>query len=439
MASKSVDLDIAQEGQRAQLEGAARFIIDHVSPTGHMSASPNYKWYTMHWFRDSAFTTTALFEAGEFLNNKNQELATQCMDAAKRINSFNIDAIANHMDHIREGNRIALEMGDFNQLKYHVPAKVGRDGRVFRGMVGNIWVDDTDNNGLVQHDSVPLVLLALVKEIESTGTLGKKIEDFLGENLKTLVEYMAKYFKTECCNAWEEDCGYGHAYDVAAMHAGFEAAKKLSAHLSLDYTPESIDRTIEGNYEGGPLKYMKDYFIRDNVLYGMRDKYSENPRIDRGVDTQFIFAFNMFGITDKALGTKGVVRNTMTMIEKTLFQCKEECSPHMLGLRYEDDSYFRGGRWLISGAQRADYYLAMAKPNLAVAREYSRYFGTFGGSYPEQVLEHPASKKDRPDEYLLNNGGKMIQDLLWSYAEVLRFEVRFQKLLDERNGKQIRR
>jgi hypothetical protein len=32
----------------------------------------------------------------------------------------------------------------------------------------------------------------------------------------------------------------------------------------------------------------------------------------------------------------------------------------------------------------------------------------------------------------------MIQDLMWSYAEVLRFEVRFQKLLEEREKGQLR-
>ncbi len=437
MATQSLSLEVGiQPLQRDQLEGAARFIIANVDVTGYMSASPSYKWYVMHWIRDSAFTATALFEAGEYLKGRNPELAEGCIETAKRINSFNVDAISNHMDHVREGNRVALEMGDFNHLKYHVPARVGRNGKIFIGKIGDSLVDDTDNDSLVQHDSVPLVLLALVKEMEFG--LSKKKEDFLKGNLATLVEYMAKYFKTECCNAWEEDCGHGHAYDVAAMYAGFEAAKKLSERLSLAYSPREIEKTVDGNYPGGPIKFLRDYFIRGDVLYGMRDKYGADPRMDKGVDTQLIFAFNMFGINDSTLGTRNVVRNTMERIEQTLFGCGRECSPHMLGWRYVGDEYFMGGRWLISGAQRADYYLGLENPVLEIANSYSEYFRGFGGSYPEQIPEHAASWRDRPEEYMNRNRGMMIQDLIWSYAEVLRFEAQFQKLLEKEARKRLR-
>jgi len=86
--------------------------------------------------------------------------------------------------------------------------------------------------------------------------------DFLRKHTQDIAEYMAKVYTTECASAWEMDQGRLHAYDVAAIYAGFESLKELLAKYDIGISTETIKDIEEngnGQFFGGPLAFLKSF------------------------------------------------------------------------------------------------------------------------------------------------------------------------------------
>jgi hypothetical protein len=389
---------------------AADYLISKVDSNGYISASSDYKNYNPHWFRDSSWIAVALLKYANFAKDKVQN-ADAAREAATRIIDFNLKAISNFSGNIRSIKNISFSDPDFFNLSHHLPMRVGRSGNFYsEGSIDDSKEIGVNRSWVIQYDTIPLVLYSLNEKSKLFGLNDFEV-DFLRKHTRDIAEYMAKVYITECASAWEMDQGRLHAYDVAAIYAGFESLKELLAKYDIGISTETIKDIEEngnGQFFGGPLAFLKKFFVRDNILYSERRPFDEPLK---EVDASEIFIFLNFGISGSMLGGEEIENNTISKMEKELF------NGNMLPIRFKGDNYFMGGRWLLLGLAFAEYYIKkrLYKKSVAIL-DY--IIDKYNGSYPEQEIINPASDTDLYGLYK-QNGNKPIQNLAWSYAAVI--------------------
>ena len=404
-------LRVDGEGLAEQAKDATKYLIGQVSDNGFVSASADYGWYKPHWFRDSSFIAMSLLGASSILSSKDVETAASAKAAADRIIRFNINAVEKYMPSLRSSLNIPFEDRDrFQSMRVHMPARVDPSANLFKGRVGNTEIDDTNNDWnkwLIQYDTLPLILLSLERKSMLFG-LDINEKDFISRNAEGIARYLGKVYLTPSSDAWEVDMEYLHSYDIAAIYKAKEILKRFSVDGTIGISAAEIERIFNSLYNGGMQQAMRD-MVKDGVLYSRRMPFSE-PDTAAGVDFEEMFIFTRFGITDRELGA-GVERRTMAEIERKLF------NGHDIAVRNLHDTYFCGGRWLISGYEKA-IYLHRLGAHAEAEEKVKRINNRYSEGMPEQVIEDPATGIDEGN-YLALNGGRTIQRLNWSYASMI--------------------
>ncbi|MCL4391035.1 MAG: hypothetical protein QXJ35_02865 [Candidatus Micrarchaeaceae archaeon] len=399
------------EGLTEQAKEAAKYLIAQVSGNGFISASSDYGWYKPHWFRDSSFIAMSLLGASSIMSSKDAETAASAKDAADRIIRFNIGAAEKYMPSLRSSLDIPFEdINRFKSMDVHMPARVDPNANLFKGRVGNTEIDDTNNDWnkwLIQYDTLPLILLSLERKSMLFG-LDINEKDFLSRNAEDIARYLGKAYLTPSSDAWEVDTEYLHSYDIAAIYKAKEILKGFSADGTIGITAANIEHIFNSLYNGGMQQAMRD-MVKGGVLYSRRRPFSD-PDVAAGVDFEELFIFTRFGITDRELGD-GVERRTIEEIERKLF------NGHDIAVRNLHDTYFCGGRWLISGYEMAIYMHRLGAHD-AAEEKVKRINEKYSEGMPEQVIEDPATGIDEGN-YLALNGGRPIQRLNWSYASMI--------------------
>lgn len=382
----------------SQMKMYAEYLVLQVAETGFIKASQNFDWYSMHWFRDSSFVSMALLRASKTLGRHDPELAERMIDAAHRINLFNMHTVEGRIGSIKNAISIRLEDHDeFFNMRNHIPARIGSDMRIHRYDSGE---ETGRHSWLLQHDSIPLLVNALYEELKVAAypyTL-----TFLERNGGTLLGYMTKIVKTECADAWEERSTMLHAYDVAAVYSGIKKMIEIKgdAWCSAWCGTAQLDKNM---LNGGAIDFLKQVFVRDNVIYSQARPFAEMPDTQFGVDASELYIFSQFGLDGKALGNPAIEECTLKRIESDLF------AGNILPVRYKKDWYRGGGRWLLLGLRYADYIISNGRVD--EGRRIIDYVADkFKGSLPEQDMinvETPA------------NAVPSIEWLAWSYGEML--------------------
>ncbi len=392
-------------------EEAARHLIGSVSSTGYISASQKYAWYGPHWIRDSSWVAISLLRYSDFSRSAGTLSSPEALDAATRIIKFNIDTINNCLEGMERTTKMDFGNRDFFLLSNHIPARVGRNHKAYKDAnMDDTGQRDTQHSWQMQHDSLPLVLISLKEKMDLFG-LNDEEKNFLSNNCRLFSEYLGKVYLTECASAWESDSNKMHAYDIGAIHGAFEALEAFAANGIVPLTRKEIGNIYNGLYEGGPMKFVKDHFVKDDIIYGSRFPFSSSPDTSFGVDSATIFLFTDFGLGGGALG-QSTERSSVAEMERKLF------GGNILPVRFEGDRYFMGGRWLLLGLAFADYYAQNGEGGKAeMIIDY--VVGKYKGSYPEQELVNPASPGIDDGSYYQKNGSTMIQELEWSYAALI--------------------
>ncbi len=390
---------------------AAMHLIDEISPTGYISAAPNYSWYKPHWFRDSSWVAIALLTYYNSMR-KDDTLAISALSAADKVINFNIEGIRKFLGRISKLESINYEDHEFFNLKFHMPSRCGPNHEFFKS---DTIADEAESNvkhsWLMQYDSIPLILLSLRKKHELVG-LSENEKDFLDKHMETILRYLGKIYITECPSMWEINADMLHAYNVAAIHSAFEFAHMLSHNRIIHLSSGSIEGIERKYFKEGTLGFLKQYFVKDGMLYSEKKPFAESPETSKGFDGSEIFVFNYFGINGKTLGDEKIEEITLQKMREELF------GNNVLPIRFKGDIYFTGGRWLLLGLEFANYYAMHG--SIEKAEDIIDYIEKkYSNSYPEQEIVDPASPSiDQGNYYALNNY-KPIQDLAWSYASMI--------------------
>ncbi|MGC8710703.1 MAG: glycoside hydrolase family 15 protein [Candidatus Micrarchaeia archaeon] len=408
------------------LEKSAEYLIGQVGDTGYTQASAEYELYKPHWFRDTSFIANSLLKFSFFEYNKNAELAERSKNAADRIIDFNLKAIERYEQHIKRAIEIPYEnQQEFNSMDSHIPARVGKDLSLYKNFNQLLMMDDStsSNRWLIQYDTIPLILMSLHTEYKLFGLSAGKIA-FLDKHAEIIAEYLGKVYQTPSANAWEVDYGYIHSYDISAIVKAHNILKEFSRNGIISISEEMLDNIFNTLYKHGGILGALRYMIADGVLYGRREPYKA---VDTqvGVDSEEIFIFTRFGITDAELGY-GVEEKTMQKINEELF------SGNMLPIRSLRDTYFTGGRWLLLGLEYAIYEIGKGDIENAIKR-IDYITSKYGDSMPEQEILNPANPGKDDGGFLALNGGKPIQKLNWSYAALIEAIIELEQAKEKKS------
>ncbi len=443
------------------------YVISQIDEKGYMKASHDYKYYIPMWFRDSSFTSISLTHNAKFFESeRDKENADKMKDASARLLNFMWKAMNRFSENIDRALEIPLENPAWDIILNQVPARINENysmgwhrGNNEMGSDNPLYYSDLNRSKwLKQYDSVPLLIIATNEYIKNFG-FDKNLEISLHKISKLLpkmIEYINKIYITPCSNAWEMDTHQIHAYDVAAIYSGMENALEIVKYFKKDLKENLIDnlkklnktlnnkdisecindeknmeeiesclrrinlinnKEIDKINEDKILKYMnnideflKDHFIRDNIVYKAKDVFKEDGNFKNGpvkeVDSEELFILNRF---KPPCITQEIQENTMKKIEEDLF------NNNVLPIRFKGDTYFNGGRWPLLGLEAANWYMNNNKIEDAekIINYITQKYLLNSNRIIEQEIVNPASEYD-PDKFYEKNNNKVIEDLAWS-------------------------
>ena len=334
-------------------------ILENQAPSGAYIASPNFLPYRYCWFRDGSFTAYAMDLVGE------KESAQRFHDwAAARINE---------REHTVEKA--------ISRFKSHLPL-AGSDYLYTRYKLdGSDALDEDWPN--FQLDGFGTWLWAL-NEHRRINSL--ELSDNLLKAASLTAEYLEAMWPSPCFDCWEENPDQVHPYTLAAIYGGLAAHGELSSHLHTS-TLGAIRSFILDKWA------YKGYFV----------KFSGSPQVDAsllGLSTPYrVFEPD-----------SDLMKETARQIEIAL-----TCGGGIR--RYDSDTYYGGGEWVLLSAW-AGWHAAESGDPRGIQKAHQVLDWVENqfqdGGLPEQI---PANLNN-PAYFAVWNRrwGKIALPLLWSHA-----------------------
>ena len=421
---KRIGAKARAEDRSKCIDSAFSQLLGHIDNNGFTKASLTYEWYSASWFRDSSMVVLGLLDCAEMYSNKNPEKYSEAVTSAGKILDFMWLVAAENLHKISAANTLDKDSEHFKALDNHLPARVNPKGDYFSiESNGRNYSDQSEagkDSWLRQYDSIPLIFIATDKFIEAFGqrALPQRAVENIRKAFPESVKYISRVYDTPCSNAWELDWSEMHSYTVASISGGMKSAARVAEKLGI-----AADQEFIANKAANIDKFLGSTFIREGILCKSAKINGKLAYTDRRlpVDASEIFIFSLF----KPALPAEVEKNTIAKIESDLF------SGNTLPIRFEGDTYFTGGRWLLCGLEFARY--CADKGNIGKSGKIIKYiesrYSAYGMRLPEQEIINVASPKGDPDHYLEKNGNSPISDLAWSEAEYLRAVCAYSKRL----------
>jgi len=356
-------------------------ILNNQSSSGAYIASPNFSTYHYSWLRDGSFIAYSMDVNGEHDSAYN---FFRWVDNVIRKHAWKIDLI---QAKVKKG--LTLQESDLLHARYTLLGEESKDE----------WTN-------IQFDGYGTWLWALSEHVEITNN-PSLIKDFAFSIEKT-VQYLISVWQYPNYDLWEENSEYIHPYTLSAIYSGLESAIKmadLSSDVDLTYMPSDIlgsirEFTLEYGVAGGHL-------IKSFSPPGKEQEESIN--YNNGVDASLVGAaipYHMFDPTDS------IILSSVAQIEEKLHR------PQGGVYRFQTDTFYGGGEWLLLAAWLGWYYAEIGEYDLAKKlRRWIEDQSDAEGHLPEQVSSNTLSPdyiKEWEDRW-----GPVAKPLLWSHAMYL--------------------
>lgn len=341
---------------------SVHLILNSQASTGAYPAAPTFRPYNYCWFRDGSFIACAMDLVGEH-------------ESAQRFHEWGSRTI------LRYESKISRCI----ENAHRGIAPTGKECFHSRFTLGGMEGDDEWAN--YQLDGLGTWLWAMIQHLKISKT--SAIPESWQRAMALVREYLTALWPFPCFDCWEENDDRIHTYTLAAIYGGLRAAGDLSGDQRARQTAEEIRSfVLENAAQGGHLV-----------------KFVGSPEIDAnllGVATPY----RLLSVEDH------LMRGTVGRIEKELR------SPGRGLHRYERDTYYGGGEWILLTAWLGWHYLDAGQLDRAEAiKAWVETQVTPDGDLPEQV---PVNLND-PSYYplWLEQWGTIATPLLWSHAMYL--------------------
>ncbi len=341
------------------VERSIEIILEHQSPTGAYPACPTFPTYRYSWFRDGAFTAYAVGLVGK------RESTVRFFDWAADVINAREEAIHRAVEKAHSG--IALEAGDVLHTRYALDGKAADEA----------WPN-------FQLDGFGTLLWSLGEHDQRDG---RPLPESMKKVAHLIADYLVALWRLPCYDCWEEFPKQIHTHTLAAIYAGLNASQALT-----------------GRDHHGTLREIRDFICTHAFRHGHFVKYVGTDDVDASL-LGLAVPYALFPLDDPR------IQHTVEQIEARL---RKGGGVH----RYEADTYYGGGEWVLLTAWLGWYYaLSGAREKAQSIKHWIEEQADHESLLPEQVpetLNDPAMYKPWRDRW-----GEIARPLLWSHAKYL--------------------
>ena len=342
-------------------------ILENQSTNGAYIASPNFPTYHYCWFRDGSFIAYAMDLAGQ-------------RESSSRFHQWVAARVNERKDLVRKGLAKARSGGGLTEAEIlHTRYRLdGTDGEP-----GN-WPN-------FQLDGFGTWLWALNEHQKRNPDVPLSKE--LLDASELVADYLCELWSLPCYDCWEEYPDHVHPHTLAAIYGGLHAHTELTGknHQSVK---EVIRQRLLGEAEP----------------FGHFTKFSNSPAVDA----------SLLGLAvpyQVVSPDEPIMLRTVEYIESTILR---EGGLH----RYDEDSYFGGGAWILLTAWLGWYYTELAaqcpdkatglQKKIQTCQRWIDLQASNNGYLPEQVPENLNAPSYYP--IWVARWGQIASPLLWSHA-----------------------
>lgn len=345
------------------IDKSIEIILKYQHPSGAYIASPNFKPYEYCWFRDGSFIAYAM----DLIGNH---------ESSQRFHNWAASTICRHQ-HVakqaieKRSRNLSLSAKDVLHTRYRL------DGSVANSDWPNFQLDGFGT------------WLWSVKEHTRLAHINALPPSWRGA-IKITSKYLCNLWSQPNYDCWEEFGDKVHTYTLGAIYAGLNAATQL-----LDQEPPTMNITT----------LIRETIFTKCIKQDHLIKFIGSERVDAnliGLSTPY----RIFEPNDP------IMMNTISQIESNLQS--DGNGVH----RYDDDTYYGGGEWVLLTAWLGWYYaetglFQKANKLLSWVEEQA----DDSGYLPEQIPNNLVNQSYF--DIWTKRHGKAACPLLWSHASYL--------------------
>jgi len=358
--------DLPVERLSALARASVALILDLQAPSGAFPASPTFPVYRFSWFRDGAFIADAMSRAGQPASA--DRFFSWCADVvtARRAR------IESLLDDHAAGRPIAIER--------FLPCRFRLDGR-----------DDDSEWWNFQLDGYGSWLWSVAAHARRTESDVHAYAEAIG----LTVEYLQAFWDKPCYDWWEEHPDHRHTSTLAAVAGG------LAAIAEVDGVAPSVAARARATADAA-----RAACLEPAVRAGILTKWLGSAAVD-GSLVACATPFRVLAPDDPAM------QHTLARIEERLVRGGV--------YRYEADTYYGGGEWLLLAGFLGWNYAELGRTDEAwttlqwIARQAR------GDELPEQASTH--LRAPEREQAWIDRWGPSACPLLWSHAMYLTLAV----------------
>jgi GH15 family glucan-1,4-alpha-glucosidase len=334
-------------------------ILENQSITGAYPACPSFPTYRYSWYRDGSFIAYAMDLVGEVRS------ATRFHDWAAANILKRADVVERAIEKVNQGEELCSK--NILHTRYTVEGEPASEE----------WPN-------FQMDGFGTWLWALGEH----GRLNQMaISDDWLQASDLVADYLTALWDQPCYDCWEEFPDQIHPHTLAAIYGGLAAHERISesnhSHLLSDLRRFILEQSVS-----------KNHFVKFNG--------------HEGVDASLLGLAVPYAVVSPE---DPLMVSTVAKIEYSL---RSGGGVH----RYETDSYYGGGEWILLTAWLGWYYAAAGeRDKMKTTLDWVEAQALANGFLPEQI---PASL-NRPGYYDIwrERWGEIAKPLLWSHAKYL--------------------
>lgn len=361
-------------------------------PSGAFIASPNFEAYGYSWLRDGSYIAASLSRVG---HHASAAAFHRWVDGVVRLYRSKIAAIRSTL---AEGR--PLHDRDFLFTRYSL------DG--LEDLTDEAW-------GNFQYDGYGSWLWSLKEHLDRGGDVG--LIRTIWPSVRDVLDYLMLVWRLPSYDCWEEHPELQHPYSMGCVYGGINAALSLAEEMNLPLDRSPLNETAMA---------IKDYVLDHGICEGVLIKHIhpdpiQSPFCGSGVDASLMGLIYPYQVVDR---DSQIARATLDEIRTAL------SSPSGGIYRYEKDTYYGGGTWVLLTAWLG--WVEALSGEADKARKRLKWIAERvdeQGWLPEQLTDEV--RFPEMTEPWIERWGPVATPLLWSHAMYL---ILYQTLKENDDG-----
>lgn len=345
------------------IEKSIKVILRYQDRQGAYIASPNFPPYQYGWFRDGVYTAYAM---GLYDHHH----------SAEKFYDWSVRVIEKYAEKIREAAQDPEQaLAGAQDSMFHCRFTLDGD-EIISG-----WSTH-------QLDGLGLWLWGVVQHCRARGLTS--IPDQWQSPVDLVLDYLKAMWPYPCADCWEENDDQIHTYTLAAIAGGFMAYGEFAGEDCLS----------------GEVGRIKEYINRQCVSSrGYYQKSCSSLEVDANL-LGLVFPFD-------------ITSPTNPKFQKTLEKIEQDLLVPGGGVkRYQGDTYYGGGEWVLLTAWLGLTYLREEHEDKALKiKDWIEAQADEKGFLPEQVVENVTGQPSL--HAWIEKWGQPAAPLLWSHANYL--------------------